>query len=81
MKAGDAESLTLALHALIGGNARLIVEHVLEKASSGHIGYIRYVFDALAGPRRPTAEDEMTADAASVIVADDGRADRMLKAA
>ena len=79
MKAAYPESLVAALYALIGGrdgerNTRLIIEYVLAKASSGHLGFLRYVFAAVDGPIRPTAEDEMISEPVNVlVVVDDGR--------
>src|SRR5262249_29620250 len=55
-------------------NARRIVDMVCSKAVAGHIGYFRFLFDAVDGPLRPSREEETTGDVDWALVAtEDGR--------
>ena len=84
MKPADARSLMLALRAWLDDNernGRRLAELIYAKAMRMHAGYVRYLFTAVDGPIRPTAEDEMTSDGSVIVVADDGRADRTFRAA
>jgi hypothetical protein len=87
MIAADARSLMLALRSLLDGEggerlARRIAAFVFEKAMSGHVGYVRFLFDAVDGPIRPTAEEEGIFESDCVIVVvNDGREVETAKAA
>ncbi len=77
MTGADCRTLMLALRTWLDEderNAGRIAEHILIRALAGHFGYFRFVLDTVDGPTRPTAEDETTGEADSVlVVADDGR--------
>jgi hypothetical protein len=79
--------MMLVLRAWLDGddsqrNARLIAEHIIEKALVGHFGFFRLLFDMVDGKLHQTAEDEMTFEPDCVlVVADDGRDDETAEAA
>jgi hypothetical protein len=90
MRRADSRSIMLVLRDWLDGepgddserNARRLVEFIVERALSGHFGFLKLVLDMADGKLHPTAEDEMTFEAGCVLVmADDGRDSEVGKAA
>jgi hypothetical protein len=77
MKEADSRTKRLALRAWLEGNERnadRIAKYAIDRAIADHIGYFRFVLDAVDGPIRLTAEEEWTFEPDCVlVVADDGR--------
>jgi hypothetical protein len=87
MKGADSRSIMRVLRAWLNGdesdeNAMRLVEHIMEKALSGHFGFFRFVLEIRDGKLHPTAEEEGTFEVDCVlIVADDERDGETSKAA
>ena len=84
MRAFDGRTMRLALRAWLDEderNIRPVLEYVIDKAIAGHFGFFKLVIDMVDGKLHQTAEEEMTGEADCVLVADDGREARAVRAA